>query len=99
MESIGGKTEAFIKGSLSKGLKMGKASGKRMHKILIAISMKGNMKMIRRMVKEFLLGRVETFTKVLTGMMREMAMVKCFGLMGRFIKENGAKVYSMDWVK
>jgi len=74
---------------------MGKESGKRMHSIQIAISMKGNMKMIRKMVKEFSLGRVEIFTKVLTGMTKEMAMVKCFGLMAQCIKENGVKVSSM----
>ena len=48
---------------------------------------------------EYLLGRVVIFIKVIIKKMKEMDMVKCFGLMALSIKELGNKVYRMDRVR
>jgi len=49
----------------------------KMYKIVTA--MMASMKMIKRMDMVYLLGKVETYTKVITKMTKEMVMVRCFG--------------------
>jgi hypothetical protein len=46
----------------------------------------------------YLLGKVVICIKANTWKMREKGMEKCIGLMGRFIKETGSKVFSTAMV-
>ncbi len=61
--------------------------------------MKVNIEMTKNAVMEFLLGPLETFTKVNIKMMKEMAMVKCVGLMVATMLEPGLEVYNTAMVK
>jgi hypothetical protein len=53
------------------------------------ISMRVSMKWTRSMAKVFFNGRVETFTRGTTLMMKDTAMVKCTGLTGQYTEGNG----------
>ena len=57
------------------------------------------MNSIRRMEMEFSLGKVVTYSKVITKMMKEMGMVKCSGWMDLSTKESGRRVSSMEMVR
>jgi hypothetical protein len=82
-----------------KALSMVRVNGRNSRMLRIAISMKGITFLIRRMGMECLPGRAETFTKVTTEMMKEMAMEKCIGLMDQSMKDSGRKESSMGKVK
>jgi len=51
--------------------------------------------MTKNMDKEFSLGLLEIFTKVITMKMSDMVMDKWFGLMALCMTENGDKEFSM----
>ena len=59
------------------------------------IIMKVSIIWIKSMVMEYLIGKVETFTKAITRMMRGMDMEKCIGQMGQLIKESGRTEFNM----
>lgn len=75
---------------------MAKVNGKKIKIIPSLILMKVNISLIKRTVMVFFPGNLGTFIKVITKMMKEMVMVKCFGQMAQFIKDNGSRVFSMD---
>ena len=63
------------------------------------INMKDNILMIKNVVKELLLGRMETLIKDNFLTISETVMVKWYGMMDRFIEEIGKKEYKMERVK
>jgi hypothetical protein len=75
---------------------MEKVNGKRMEIQQIAIVMRENMYQIKRLVMEFLFGKVEIFTREIIKTMREMALEKCTGLMVQYTKACGNKEFNTD---
>lgn len=67
--------------------------------LIIQISMKVNMKMIRNVGLGFLPGLLVTFIRVIILMTCDMATGKCIGWMAPIIRECGKEVYSMEMVK
>jgi hypothetical protein len=95
MVSIDGKMVVSILESFKMDLNMGRASGERM-KASTAISLRETTLMTRNMDLEHFNGKVGTYTKETIRKMKEMAMGRCIGQMGLFIKEIGFKGSSMD---
>jgi hypothetical protein len=56
-------------------------------------------RMIKSMVTVNSIGRVEISMLVLTRMIKDMGMEKCFGLMAQYTKEIGSKACNMDLEK
>ena len=94
--STTGRMGQYIMENLKRDLSMEKGNGENSKMLKIAISMKVNIGVIGRMDMEFSNGKVETFIRVTTEMMREMAMERWFGLMVLAIKVNGREVFNMD---
>ncbi len=67
MGSIFGKTDQFIKEILFKGFGTEKETGQ----VLMEITIKANLKMIRKMVLGYLIGRMEINTRVSSSMMQD----------------------------
>ena len=65
-------------------------SGKEDQELLT--SMRVSTKMIRKMVMEFLSGKMEIYIRVIFNVMRSMDMVKCIGLMENLIRVNGSMI-------
>jgi hypothetical protein len=78
---------------------MGGVNGKNNRMYRTVIVMMVIIKMIRKMVMEFLLGKAEMFIKEVIKTMKEMDMEKCFGSMDHIIKVIGEEEFSMDLVK
>ena len=55
----------------------------------IVINIKDHIKMIKKMVMEYLHGQLGIFIRVIMNKIIEISMVRCFGVMVHFIKENG----------
>ena len=58
--------------------------------------MKGNMNSTKRMAKEPSYGNLEMFMLEHMSMMKDMAMERCHGLMGRDIRVSGLKEFSKE---
>lgn len=78
---------------------MEEANGKSFKMFKTVMHMMVNIKMTKRMVMVYSLGKVVTFIKAIIKMMKEMVMEKCFGLMVHIIKVNGEKEFSMVKVR
>ena len=61
----------------------------------MARAMKVSTKMIKRMVKAFISGRAEIYTKANTSTMKEVVKVPWSGPMAASMKENGTKAFNM----
>lgn len=99
MASISGKMEVYTWVNLWKAKNTEKVNGAKYKTSKIVTTMMANINMIKRTVTESLLGTVEIYTRETIKMMKEMDMERCSGLMALFIKVNGRKVFSMEWVK
>ena len=95
-ENIFGVLDKFIQVNFIKGLnKVGESGGVAKINPQLQIFTKVSIIMIKNMVKEFLLGLLEIFIKVIILKMNVIEMDKCYGLMVVCMKENGKKEYSM----
>ena len=98
-DSINGRTEVYTLVNSRMDASMAKESGRRSKMYQIAITMKVNTKMTRKMDMGSFIGKVGMFTKETTRMMKETDMVRCSGLTVLNIKENGKKGFNMELVR
>ena len=99
LDNTSGLMAALILENLKMVLKMEKVNGKKWEIQLIAIVMKVNICLIKRMDMGYLHGKVETYIKEIIRKMKGMDKAKCIGLMAQFIKDNGVKGFNMDKVE
>lgn len=78
---------------------MVKAVGVRKLMLLTATLMKVNMNLTRSVDLVNSLGRVATSIRAVTRAMSAMVMVKCTGLTGLAIKENGTTEFRTVWAE
>ncbi len=74
---------------------MAKANGKSFITLRTAICTRVITNMIRKMDKEFSLGRVGMYTKAGIGTMSAMGLERCTGLMGLSTRDSGVEGSSM----
>ena len=75
---------------------MVKVYGGNQKMILVVINMKVTTNMIKKKVKDSLHGTQVIFIKVVTKMMKEMDLEKCFLLMVQYIVVIGTEVFNVD---
>lgn len=91
MGSIFGKTDQFIREILFKGFGTEKETGP----VLMEITTKANLKMIRRMVLGYLIGRMVINTRVSLSMTQDKEKGRCSGKMEAHTKAIGKRVFLM----
>ena len=92
--SISGVIEVFTLETLRMGLSMARASGGNPITPIV-INMMENITWTRSMATEYFPGRVGTCTRGITRMMKGMVLERCIGPMGRSIRVNGLREFSM----
>lgn len=96
--TLGPKVNSMLATSkLAKSMVMVAGNHRRIRRT--AISMKGSMRMILSMEREFILGPVEISIKETTMKMSVTETVKCFGPMAASMKESGKMVFNMASVE
>jgi hypothetical protein len=74
---------------------MARANGRKQVIKQTVIAIRASTTKIKRMDMAYSIGRVEIYTKGTIKMMKEMALVKCIGLMDLVIKALGNKGFNM----
>jgi hypothetical protein len=95
-ENTSGPMELTMLVNSSEGKRKEKESGKVSKEIKTVTLTKEISSMIKNMVKVFLLGQVEIFTRETTTKMKDMEMDKCSGQMAASMRENGEQESNME---
>lgn len=75
---------------------MDKVFGKKVQEI--AINIKENILMTKKMDMEYLHGQQETYIKAIMKQISETVMERCIGMMAAFSKDSGRMEFSTDMV-